>query len=248
MQWFDCHAEFGRRNIPNPIQCPTAQALTALLGEIGVGKALVTHPAQVEQHPAVGNARIVEETRDYPRLEPTWAILPPQTAELGTIYGFLGAMSAAGVRALWAYPAAHRYLLNMTTLGPLLEALITRRIPLFVKVEKEQWEPIYHLLADAPGLKLVCVTTALWGDDRYFRPLLEKYPTFTLATSTLFVEGQLPALVDRYGAHRLLYGSSFPDNQPGASLFPLLHCGLPADDIAAIAGGNLQHMLEEVQS
>ncbi|OPZ84559.1 MAG: Amidohydrolase [bacterium ADurb.Bin429] len=246
MQWFDCHAEFGRRAIPNAIQCPTVSALADLLGEIGVERALVTHPAQYEQHPAVGNARVIEEICDYPQLVPTWAILPPQTEELGTVDDFLAAMATFEVRALWAYPVQHRYLLNMTTIGPLLETIIPRRIPLFIKVEGERWQTIYDLLKDATGLRLVCVTTALWGDDRFFRPLLERYPDVLLATSTLFVEGQLPPLVKHYGAHRLLYGSSFPDRQPGASLFPLLHCGLPEADITAIAGGNLQRLLREV--
>lgn len=246
MLWFDCHAEFGRRIIPNPIQQPSAQALADLLGEIGVERALVTHPSQYEQHPLVGNAKIIEETRDLPQLEPTWAILPPQTEELGTVVGFLDTMHTAGVRALWAYPTAHRYLLNMMTLGPLIEAMIPRQIPLFVKIEKEAWQSVYQLLADAPGLRLVCVTTALWGEDRFFRPLLGKYPHLYLATSSLFVEGQLPSLVARYGAGQLLYGSSFPDRQPGASLFPLLHAGLSEADTAAIAGGNLNRLLEEV--
>ncbi|HOF89335.1 MAG TPA: hypothetical protein PLZ36_14715 [Armatimonadota bacterium] len=247
MQWFDCHAEFGRRVVPNPIQCPTAGALAQLLGAIGVGQALVTHAAHYEQHPAVGNARVIAETREYPSLAPTWAILPPHTEEMGTVDAFLSAMAAAGVRALWAYPEKHRYLLDMTTLGPLIDALIPRRVPLFVKVEGERWQPIADLLRDAPGLRLVCVTTALWGDDRFFRPLLARYPDLLLATSTLFVEGQLPPLVERYGAHRLLYGSSFPDRQPGASLLPLLHCGLPEAAIAAIAGGNLRLLLAEAR-
>ncbi len=244
---FDCHAEFGPRTIPNAIQRPTAPDLAALLTEIGVSRALVTHPAQSEQHPLIGNARIIAETRETPLLESTWAILPPQTEELGTVDAFLAAMAAAGVRALWAYPGAHRYLLNMLTLGPLIEAMVQRRIPLFVKVAQNDWPTVYALLEEAPELRLVIATTALWGDDRFFRPLLDAYPDVCLSTSFLFVEGQLPALVSRYGAGRLLYGSSFPDNQPGASLFPLLHAGLSESDTAAIAGGNLLRLLEEVQ-
>lgn len=246
MQFFDCHAEYGRRQIPNPLQCPEAADLAALLTEMGVHRALVTHPAHSEQHPHVGNARIVAETRAVPNLEPTWSILPPQTEELGTVDEFLAGMVAAGVRALWAYPGSHRYLLNMTTLGSLVEAMIPRRIPLFVSVAQSDWPAIYAFLKEAPDLRLVLVTTALWGDDRFFRPLLETYPELRLSTSRLYVEGQLPALVDRYGAERLLYGSSFPENQPGASLFPLLHAGLSEADITAIAGGNLLRLLEEV--
>jgi predicted TIM-barrel fold metal-dependent hydrolase len=251
VDWFDCHAEFGRRMTPNPIQRATAPELAALLGEIGVGRALVLHPAQYEHHPAVGNARVAEETRGVPGLHPAWALLPPQLEELGDVDAFLAAMREGGARALWAFPDQHRFHLTMTALGPLIEAMAARRIPLLLKTSdasKVNWGSVAAFLAEAPSiLRVICVTTALWGEDRYFVPIFQQHRNLHIATSTLNLEGAIPAFVRRFGPDRLLYGSSFPDRQPGGTLLAVLHSGLPDADVAAIAGGNLDRLLREVQ-
>jgi len=251
MEFFDCHVEFGRRPISSPLQVDDAARLSALYTQIGIGRALVTHAALYQQHPAMANARILAETRDFPHLMPCWAILPPSTEELGSVDAFMDAMRDAGVRALWAFPLEHRYVLNTTTCGSLFEALRAHRIPLFVRgsafgSSPERWVRLTELLREAPGLRLVCCPDGVWGDDRYFRPLLERFPDFHLCLSTYMLEGGISALCERYGPDRLLFGTAFPDWQPGGSLFSLLHAGLREADTAAIAGGNLDRLLREV--
>lgn len=245
MEWFDCHAEIGRRTAPGWVQAPNAAALAALYGEIGIQRALVVHTAMREIHPENGNARVLEETATFPQFTPTWAIMPPQTEELGDVATFLAQARAAGVRALWAF--ATGYPINAITLGPLLEEMAAHNIPLFVKAGTTDWPGLTALLTEMPQLRVVAVTTHCWGEDRYFRPLIERFPHLYLATSMLMTEGGLKAFCDRYGARQLLFGTSFPDCQPGGSLFALLRAGLRDDDLAAIAGGNLQRLLEEVR-
>jgi predicted TIM-barrel fold metal-dependent hydrolase len=251
MDFFDCHVEFGRRTVPGPLQADDAAALESLYTEIGIQRALVTHASLHQQHPAVGNARISEETRDHPRLYPTWAILPPATEELGTVDAFLDGMRHAGVAALWAFPREHRYLLDTATFGPLFEALRAHRIPLFLRGsafagEAERWARLGELLRETPGLRLVCYADNVWGEDRYFRPLLDRFPDLSFCISTYLLEGGLAALCARYGAERFLFGSAFPDWQPGGCQLSLLRAGLPDADTAAIAGGNLDRLLREV--
>ena len=201
MEWFDCHA---------------------------VAEGLVYHASVVEQGPEVGNQRVVEETEGEPRLHATWAMLPAQTGELGTMEQFLAGMREHGVRALRAYPEQHRYLLNGVTFGP-------------------DWKGITSLLAEFPELTLIVVRHGSWGDDRYFRPLLERYRNLHVDTSNYQIDHGIEDVVRKYGPERLLYGSGSPELQMGAALLTTAQADIDDDAKAAIAGGNLRRLLAEVK-
>ena len=251
MEIFDCQVEFGRRQNPPPRRADDAAALVGLLRKMGVARALAVHSAMHELDVATGNARVVDETRDFPQLQPTWALLPPQTNELGDCATFFAAMRANHVRALRAFPRTARFTLDRRSLGPLLDEMARLSIPLLLNIAGAQtgvsFGELAALLAEAPAnLPIIGVLHDPWGEDRYFRPLLDSFPNLYLGLSGYLPADGITALVDRYGAARFLYGSSFPDLQPGGSLLMLLHAGLPDDALAAIAGGNLSRLLSEV--
>jgi predicted TIM-barrel fold metal-dependent hydrolase len=237
--------------VPNPLQVADAGGLAALYDEIGIGRALVLHARMYQDAAQVGNALVSAETQGFPQFAPTWALLPPHTGEQGTPQQLLAAMHEQGVGALWAFPTDHEYLLNAVTFGPIFEEMTARKIPLLVKMASlgthpAGWANLATLLADVPGLRVIVVLPTVWGQDRYFRPLIERYPGLHLVTSMYLLEGGLAAFCDRYGPERLLFGTSYPDCQPGGALLTLLHAGLPDDYVQAIAGGNLHRLLREV--
>jgi predicted TIM-barrel fold metal-dependent hydrolase len=243
VDWFDCFVGFGVPSKPPARFAATADDLLAELDFCGVQDALVCHAAMVEEAAQVGNALVVEQTRRHPRLHPTWAILPPQTGEMGTVDEFLAGMRAGGVRALRAYPERHKYLLNGLTFGPLLEEMVARNIPLLVGPE---WETLTSLLAEFPELRVIVVGHGDWGDDRYFRPLLDRYPGFHVDISSYHQAHGISDLVSWRGSDRLLYGSGYPDYQMGGALMLVARADICDEDMAAIAGGNLRRLLGEV--
>ncbi len=135
MEWFDCHAEIGRRALPGWLQAPDAAALAALYGEIGIQRALVVHSAMYELHAQTGNQRVLEEVAAYPQFAPAWALLPQATEELGDADHFLTGMRKAGVRALWAFPTG--YSINARTFGSLYEEMVSRHIPALHQNERD---------------------------------------------------------------------------------------------------------------
>ncbi len=244
MDWFDCNCGFGVPAKPLGAVLRSATDLIEELDFCGVGEALVYHVAMEAESAQVGNRLVCEETANQPRLHPTWAILPPQTRELGTVDDFLTSMGRHEVRALRAYPEEHRYRLDAVTFGPLMEELIARRIPLMVG---PAWQTVGDLLRDFPELTLIIHGHSNWGDDRYFRPLIERYPRVHLDTSNYQQAEGLADFVHTYGPDRLLYASGAPDLQMGAALLSLAGSDMSADAKEAIAGGNLRRLLSEVQ-
>ncbi len=253
MRLFDCNATFGRGSVAPARYAATPDDLLAEMDFCGVDAALVTCAAQRDDSPAVGNELVVQLTHGQPRLHPTWAILPPQTEELAPdVDAFFAAMAASGVRALWAFPGRHRYLLNRTTFGPFFEAMIARRVPLFLPLTEasgglQGWPLVEDVLASFPDLTLVATDQSVWGQDRYFRPLVERHRGFDFETSNYQLGRGLEAYCRKYGPDRLLFGTGYPVIPMGGPLLNLARADISDRDREAIAGGNLARLLEEVR-
>lgn len=244
MEWFDCTVGIGRLDPNVPRYAKTAADLLEEFDFCGVAEGLVFHASMQVEAVQVGNRLVLEACQGQPRLHPTWAILPFQTEELGTLPEFLEGMKRNGVKALRAYPDRHRYLLNGVTFGPLFEEMTARRIPLLLG---PWWQLATDLLAEFPRLVVIITRHGDWGDDRYYRPLLERYPGFYLDTSGYQQDGAFAAHVRKYGHGRLLYGSGYPDLQMGGAIVKLAGSSLSDEAKQAIAGGNLRRLLSEVK-
>lgn len=241
MEFFDCHACYGPTW--TLLKLPDPEALVVEMKRVGISKALVYHGAAINGYPLEANERLIAELAPYSQLYPVWVLLPPQTGEWN-VDSFVSKMKAGGVRALWAFPQDHHYLLNKVAMGAVLEEMVARNIPLFLK---EDWQLVYSLLADFPELTLVVAGHGPWGRDRYFRPLFERYPNFYIDTANYELNWGLEGLISKYGYERILFGTNTPYRTMGGPLFTLMHA--PISDAAkeAIASGNLERILGEVR-
>lgn len=252
MFFFDCNISFGVRPIPLPSQATTAEALLVEMDHCGIDEALVTCAAQRFGSPLQGNPRLIERVRDHPRLHPAWVILPSQTGEMAEPARLVEQMRENQVRALWAWPSEHKYLLDATTFGPLFEELAARRIPLFYPLPETGdtgtgWNAVSVLLREFPDLILVATNQSVWGEDRFFRPLIARYPNLYLETSHYELANGLRDFYNHYGADRWLFGTAYPERYMGGALLQLLRADIPQSARDVIAGGNLRRLLKEAQ-
>ncbi len=252
MELFDCNCWYGAPKKPPVAPAETVDVLVGEMARAGITRALVRNAAIFEQSPVVGNPLTVVDCAEHDGLEPAWGILPPQTGEMGDVTQFLAAMRRDGVCALWAYPDKHRYLLGATTMGGLLEEMVARGIPLFLRRNEmpgrfETYELAERVLLAFPKLHLIVVAHGSWGEDRLFRPLMERFPNFAVDTSRYELDGGIEEICNTCGPTRLLFGTNFPETPMGGPLLTLLQANISDDDRALIAGGNLRGMLEEVR-
>ncbi len=252
MELFDCNCWYGVPKSPPHAPAESAGVVVEEMARAGIGRSLVRNAAIFEQSPLVGNRLTAADCAEHDELEPAWGVLPPQTGEMGTVEEFLAQMRRDGVRALWAYPEKHRYLLNATTMGGLLEEMVARGIPLFLHRREMPdkmgaYELADRVLSDFPDLHLIVVAHGSWGEDRLFRPLMERFPNFAVDTSRYELDGGIEEVCKTYGPTRLFFGTNFPETPMGGPLLTLLHAEISDEDRALIAGENLRNILEEVR-
>jgi len=218
----------------------------------GIEEALVYHARQRDDSPVVGNEILLNEIDGFDRLHGTFAILPPQTGELGSLEDFLGKMKAKDVRALRAFPAEHKYLMTRSALAILYDLMVERNMPLFISVNEScggisGWYLIEKILSDAPDLTLVVTEHGSWGHDRFFRPLIEKYENLHIDTSRYELDGGISDFCGKYGAERLLFGTGFPAWNPGGSILTLAQADITTKEREMISSGNLERILRRVR-
>jgi uncharacterized protein len=254
MKFFDCNAFLGlpaRREVYAP--APTAAELISEMDFCGVDQAIAWHIAQFDASPQLGNQLISAEishgigTSGQPRLYGCWSILPNQAREFPPFADFLQQMRAARIVALRAFPTAHHFLLNAVAMGSWLEPMIIHRVPLLLSVARgADWNIAYNLLSEFPNLVCIICDHGCWGEDRYFRPLIERYPNVYVDTAAYLLDGGIESFVADYGPQRMLYGSGFPASHFGGMMLAIRHARISEEAKTAIAGANLQRILSEV--
>ncbi len=244
MNYFDCNCSFGRAVRPPLRFAATADELLAEMDFCGVDRALLHHTNARFASPVSWNPVLTDELRGRERLAPAWVVLPPCCEETPRGDELLAAMSTAGVRALWAFPQEHQWRLDRESLGDLAEILSERRIPLFVK---ENPLRLKELLVGCPDLIVVAVNQGPHSVERVLRPLLDNHPNLHAESSCYVVEGLIEEFCQRYGPERLLFGSGYPNNCSGAALLRLAQADISDAARAAVAGGNLERLLEEAK-
>jgi len=253
MKIFDCNACFGTLMV-RPIRfAETAQELLKEMDYYDIAEALVYHSRQRDDSPVVGNEILLNEIEGIDRLHGTFAILPPQTGELGTLETIPDKMKEKNIRAFRAFPVEHKYLMSKTALAPLYDLMVERNIPLFLSVNESEhggvsgWCLVEKILSDAPDLTLVVTEHGCWGQDRFFRSLIEKYENLYLDISRYELDGGIKGFCSKYGAEQFLFGTGFPTWNPGGPILTLIQADITTKEQEMIASGNLERILRRVK-
>jgi predicted TIM-barrel fold metal-dependent hydrolase len=210
----------------------------------GIDEALVFHSTMKYGSPVVGNRAVWEETKKHGRIHATWAILPPQTGEQPGTEEFMKLLHEHNIKALYAFPDEHGYMLNEVVFGDLLDELTHRAVPLLFK---PHWQEIYSLLQRFPKLTLIAVGQGPHGADRLFRPLIERYDNFYIDTSGYLQDGGIEAFCNTYGAHRMLFSTGYPGNCIGGPLLRILTADISDADRELICDRNIRRILGDVK-
>jgi predicted TIM-barrel fold metal-dependent hydrolase len=245
MRFFDCNTFFGLPAIRPLLPAPTVEMLLAEMDRAGIERALVWHIAQHDASPQAGNRLLAEAIGPHERLAGCWTVLPNHAHEFPPPDELFSQMRQARIAALRIFPTAQRFPANGVSLGDLLTAMVSRRVPLFLSLRRgSNWPLVYSLLAEFPELVCVVCDHGCWGEDRSFRPLLSRYPNVYVDTAQYLLDGGIEALVADYGAERLLFGSGFPESYHGGMMLALRHARITDEEKQAIAAGNLERILQ----
>ncbi|HGE72231.1 TPA: hypothetical protein ENX78_15435, partial [Candidatus Poribacteria bacterium] len=130
--YFDAVCYLGRHVHKQEGQPETAEEIISAMDHFGIHEALVIDVLSRETNPMAGNKRIIERTKDHPRLHPAWAGLMPQSQELPPPQELVNQMQELGVGALFLFYGQFDIRLTEWGIDSLLEVLEEYKVPVFL--------------------------------------------------------------------------------------------------------------------
>ncbi|MGE4565696.1 MAG: amidohydrolase family protein [Victivallaceae bacterium] len=229
---------------------PSASALVAEMDRVGVNRCLagaVNAPVAGAEAANQWLAAQLDEEQSG-RLSGVWSFLPDCCGEFPSGQKLLSAMKKHRIRALRLLPSAHRWVCRRAAAGRQFAELAEHRIPLLAGVsEFGSWDKIYEFAETFADNILIITDCGVWGCDRQVRPLLSQFERVYFALGDYWNAGGLAELVKHAGHRKILFGSGYPRCNHGQSMLMLRHAEITETAKRAIAGGNLEHLLGEVQ-
>ncbi|GAB3447361.1 amidohydrolase family protein [Actinophytocola sediminis] len=220
----------------------TPAAMLAELDRHGIAAAVVTHSLATHHDPPAGNTRLLAEVAGEPRLHACWTVLPDTCGELPAGPELVALALASGVVMLTARPHAHGFDLAGPDLAPLLDAAAGHGLPVLVELGEAGWSTVERIAAAHPDLWLI-LSDVGYRELRRLCGLLARHPRVLVCTANLSGHLTLEFLVERFGAHRLVFGTGQPVRDPAEAVVRLLWSELDDAAVRAIGGGTMRRLL-----
>jgi predicted TIM-barrel fold metal-dependent hydrolase len=246
LSMFDCNCMVGKRADRKESEPWDLETLARDMRHSGIGEALVTHAMSRDYDPATGNRELESLVSGQTGLHGCWALLPPASRELPSPEMIAPAMFHARMTAMVAYPRLHNYSLADWSLGPLLKALASHRIPLLLPFGQCTWEEVDQLCGKHFSLPVI-ITGLNYRQLRFLLPLWEKHRYLFVDLSWLSVHDGLSFLAERGLLQHVLFGTNYPLYDPGAAVAMVTYANLSTDDRESVAGGTLRTILRNIR-
>ena len=248
MTWIDacCYGGSARDDADG------SAAVARLLGEltrIGADGALVQSRWANVISPDYANQQLFDDLAGHASLIPA----PEVTPEGGEAFidrpaDMVADLAKRGAGAAVVHPRQHGFLLSTWCAGDLLAALEARRLPLMVWINEVEPEHLIEVCEAFPALPVIVQGVPRTGYQRTLYPLMKRYRQLRVVlapphSAHLGVE-YLATHLDR---SQLLWGTNYPAAEPGASIAGVMYAELDEATQAAVMGGNMKQLIEEVR-
>lgn len=248
LEFFDCNCSFGMRSIRYPGSFYKIEDLVNKMEYYGIKRALVYHSMAREYSPSIGNEMLMEEIKNYPSLTPVWTVMPHHTEEFPNPYELAEQMKLNKVKAVTMFPSMmdQAYSMAEWNCGELFSMLEEHRIPLFLSFEQTSWNELHDLLSNHPKLNVI-LTNVNYRIDRNLFALFKKFENLFIETHGYKVFQGIEQICNKFGAHRLIYGSGMPVFSGSAAVSMINYAQISEEEKEMIAFKNLEALLEGVR-
>ncbi len=225
--------------------------LLEAMNHFGIHEALVLDSMSLASNPMAGNRRILEITRDEPRLHPAWSLFLPHSREFPPPAEIVAQMRDSGVCAAWLMYRHFGLPLDDWAVDELLEPFAQARVPLFLSpdstmeggIDRTDWTGVVRICRQFPTLPVIVSESRIYRSQRALYEALAACPNLKLDLSSVWLHHRVEFICREFGADRLVWASHLPERTPGSPLMQLNYSDISKEELAAIASGNLRDMM-----
>jgi len=251
--FFDANCQLGRFNFRRAGAPYDLPAMLRDMDEQRIARRLVYHAMAKEHNPRVGNQRLVRELAPHEGLYPCWAVATWVSGEQPPPSELLEAMKAQDVRAVRFFRHSYGVPMAEWSLGALWSTMEVHRVPLFLDLG-DRWptmdefdaNEVYDLCHAHPNLPVVLVKHRIRFNRQVYQ-LFEACPNLRMDLSGYWHYRAVEEICGRFGDYRLLFGTNWPYMDSSFGRAMVMYANVADEAKAAVAGGNLEALLEGVR-
>lgn len=247
LNFFDCSLSFGRRKIVERGSFYTKEDLLKYMDLYGIKRGIVYHSLAREDEMINGNNFLLEEIKSDSNLIPAWVVMPHHTGEFYAPDVLKGKMKEKGIRFVRMFPSDRdgRYSLSPWNCGELFSLLNETEVPVIIPLTSITFDEIFEILSRYTNLRLI-LSDLNYRIDRNLYPLLKQLPHLYLETMGYKVNGGIEEICSKFGAHRLVFGSSMPEKSGASAVTMINYARISTEEKKMIAETNLENLLKGV--
>jgi len=251
MKIYDLDISYGTQVKPQASPyCSTIEELVDVMQNAGLDGALIRCTDTDIVSTQTGNARLARDLRIAKAkgldVWGLWALLPSCTDETPKPKDIYAAMKEDGIGALYVNPQDHQFCAHPGAMGDYYAVAEEKKIPMvFSTLHGLTPDQMHDILRAFPKLHCIIRFAGHWPKGRMLYPFLENYENTCLDTGYRWDDLGVEDIVRRYGAHRLLMSSSYPNHYIGASMAHVRCAEITPEQMELIFSGNLLRMLKE---
>ena len=243
-----CDVLVGLPRKPFALFHPDAADLDTEMKRLEISSAIVRHRQCIENFPHWGNDALLRDAAGRPAWIPAVSLTPDGVPDRYSVEAMMADFLSRGVRAGWISPREHMFSPRPWCSGKLFGLCTETRLPVIVDYRGITFDEIDEIMTAFPALRLIVTQVPRFGRHRSLYALLDRHPGLNLCLSSAYsVHEGLPDLVGQFGHARLVWGTSYPEAEGGASISLLTYAPISEAARAAIAHGNIERMLAEVK-
>ena len=246
LDFLDCESTFGFPGFKREDSPLTKDEMLERFARYGIDRAMIRYEYSATGIPRVGNMELLERIREDKNLLPVWYALPHYTGDFPAPEALVQQMKENDVRMLTL--VGGNWTVGEWTCGELFSAMEKHKIPLLLPLTRlaNGFAGLYEILKNHPRLRVI-ITTISYTCLRDLYPLLAQFPELYVCTSTLKTQMGIEGIAEKFGAHRLIFGSGMPGLSGAASVAMITYAKLDDERKQMIAARNLERLLQEVE-
>ena len=241
---FACDAMLGRPQTVHPIQEPTLEDMRQRFEHFPIERALVRSAEGNYAQPDLENKSLIRLLDGQSAYEGVYQAEPldvQEHLELLSKYK-MRSVTLKDNRGYRPFP------LFPWCCGELYEVLEEKKIPLLLEWGNIVPNELHEAMKAFPGMRVILLAVPRNGRQSIVEMLMKQHDELYLCLHNRFsVFGGYPALCSQFGSHRFVWGCGYPDMEEGASVTGLFYSGLDQDSMEAVAHGNIERLLSEVE-
>ncbi len=252
IEFFDGFSTVGRCLLTAEGSPHTVQELLDDMDRYGIEQALVIDSLSREQHPSLGNERILETVADYPRIHPAWALMPHGAGEERYPPDeIVELLRHNQVGAVFLFPVQYNFSLRGWVVDAYLEPLASAAVPIFINyndsrkkaMDSCRWDELVELCRRFPTLPIVLSEYRIRRTNRMLYKALDTCSNLHLDLSCYWLYRGIEYLVKNWGAERLIFAGNWPCLNHACTAASVSMADIKPVDKRLIAAGNLRRLI-----